>query len=80
MYKKFRIKYLLPFIPERFSMLFKKGYVYVEIQDIWICRSRWISKTGGYLYDKTFINPAEDTDLSLKISLDKPRTVKWTTK
>ena len=76
MYKKFAIKYLLSPISGKFSMLFKKGYVYVEIQDFGIYSSRWISKTSGCVYDETFINAAEDTDLSLKISMDKLRTVK----
>jgi hypothetical protein len=76
MYKKFKIKYHLSAISGKFSMLFKKGYVYMEIQDFGIYSSCWISKTGGYVYDETFVNAAEDTDLSLKISMDKLRTVK----
>lgn len=76
MYKKFTIKYLLSPISGKFSMLFKKGYVYVEIQDFGIYSSSWISKTGGDVYDETFVNAAEDTDLSLKISMGNVRTVK----
>ena len=76
MYEKFGIKYLMSPTSGKFSMLFKKGYVYLEIQDFGIYSSRWISRTGENLYDETFINAGEDTDLSLKISLDKLRTVK----
>jgi hypothetical protein len=76
MYKKFKIKYLLSPIYGKFSLLFKKGYIYIEIQDFGIYSSRWVSKTGGNLYDEIFINAAEDTDLSLKISMDNLRTVK----
>ena len=60
----------------KFSKLFKKGYLYFEIQDFGIYSSIWISKIGYEIYDDTFINAAEDTDLSLIIALGGIRTAK----
>ena len=73
-HKKFGIRYLMSPMSGKFSKLFKKGYQYVEIQDFGIYSSIWISERGGSVYDETFINAAEDSDLSLKISLGHVRT------
>ena len=76
MYKKFGIRYLMSPISGKFSKLFKKGYQYTEIQDFGIYSSVWISRIGDVIYDHTFINAADDTDLSLKIALSGVRTAK----
>ena len=68
--KKFNIKYSMCPISGKFSMLFKKGYEYLEIQDFAIFSSNFIKITEGKIFDETFINGAEDTDLSLKLSLN----------
>ena len=73
LFKKFEIKYLLSPISGKFSKLFKKGYQFVEIQDFGIYSSKWISKVDGEVYDETFINSGEDTDLSLRFSFNKDR-------
>jgi hypothetical protein len=72
-FEKFRIKYFMSPITGKFSKLFKIGYEYLEIQDFGIYSSRWISENGEQVYDETFINGAEDTDLSLKFSFNKER-------
>jgi hypothetical protein len=76
LYKKFEIRYLMSPVSGKFSKLFKKGYLYLEIQDFGIYSSIWISKMGDKIYDDTFINAAEDTDLSLIIALGGIRTAK----
>ena len=53
-----------------FSHLFKKGYEYTAIQDFAIFSTNWVNLHAGNIYDETFINAAEDTDLSLKFSLN----------
>ena len=73
-YKKFGVRYLMSPISGKFSKLFKKGYQYLEIQDFGIYSSVWISKNDNSLYDETFMNAAEDTDLSLNISIGHVRT------
>ncbi|WP_145983950.1 hypothetical protein [Cuniculiplasma divulgatum] len=75
MYKKFLIRYLISPISGKFSKLFKNGYQYLEIQDFGIFSSLWISKVGGSIYDETFINAAEDTDLSIRIKIENARTM-----
>ena len=72
--RKFGIRYLISPVSGKFSLLFHKGYQYSEIQDFGIYSSVWISSMGSSVYDETFINAAEDTDLSLKISLENMKT------
>ena len=74
LYKKFEIRYLMSPLSGKFSKLFKKGYLYLEIQDFGIYSSIWISKMDNLVLDETFINAAEDSDLSLKISIEHVRT------
>lgn len=68
--KKFGIKYNMCPPKGLFSHLFKKGYEYTEIQDFAIFSTNWVNLHAGNIYDETFINAAEDTDLSLKFSLN----------
>ena len=73
LHKRFNIKYLMSPTSGLFSRLFKTGYEYLEIQSFAIFSGKWVEKLSGQIYDETFINAAEDTDLSLKFSLDPER-------
>ena len=72
---KFSINFLI--CPESglYSMLFRKGYSYLEIQDFGIYSSQWINR-NNMLYDETFINAGEDTDLAIKLSFNSDRICK----
>ena len=72
-HKKFGVRYLMSPVSGMLSRPFKKGHQYLEIQDFGIYSSVWISGLDGSVYDETFINAAEDTDLSLRISLGNLR-------
>lgn len=76
LYKKYGVKYLMAPKAGKFSKLLKKGYEYTEIQSFGIYSSNWIAKTNGKLYDESFINAAEDTDLSIRIRYGQVRTIK----
>lgn len=73
-HKKFGIRYLMAPIFGTFSKVFRKGYQYLEIQDFGIYNPIWISEMGSSLYDDTFIISAEDSDLSLRVSIERVRT------
>ncbi len=68
LFNKFDIKYHATPTFGKFSKLFKKGYLYLEINDFGIFSSIFLKTIDGYLFDETFINAAEDTDISLKFS------------
>ena len=72
-HKKFGVRYLMSPVSGMLSRPFKKGHQYLEIQDFGIYSSVWISGLDSLVYDETFINAAEDTDLSLRISLGNLR-------
>ena len=71
--KKYDIKYFFCPTSGKFSRLFKKGYEFTEIQSFGICSTRWVAKVNCNVEDETLINAGEDTDLSLRFSLDRGR-------
>lgn len=71
--KKYDIKYFLCPASGIFSRLFKKGYEFAEIQSFGIFSAEWVRKVNCNILDETFINAGEDTDLSLRFSLDRSR-------
>ena len=70
LYNKFGIKYNFCPPSGRFSKLFKKGYLHLEINDFGIFSGNFLKMFNGYLYDETFINGGEDSDISLKFSMN----------
>lgn len=73
-HKKFRISYFPAPTSGIYSMLFRKGYIFTEIQDFAIYSGKWAKDREGNIYDETYINAMEDTDLSIFFSLHKERT------
>jgi len=75
LFKKYKVKYLMCNKENsRYCYkLFKKGYDFIEIQDFGIFSGEYLKKINGNLFDDNFINEGEDTDLSLKFSLNPDR-------
>ena len=73
LYNKYKIKYFPSPTTGKYSLLFKKGYTYLEIQDFAIYSSNFVAAKKGAVYDETFVNAAEDTDLSLMFSLNRQK-------
>ena len=71
--RKYDIRYFLCPASGIFSRLFKKGYEYTEIQSFGIFSAEWVRKVNCNVLDEMFINAGEDTDLSLRFSLDRSR-------
>ena len=76
LYRKFEIKFLMSPLTGRFSKLFKRGYTYLESQSFAIYSFNLVKLVDGNVYDDIFISAAEDTDLSLRLSLHPERTAK----
>ncbi|MEM0136393.1 MAG: hypothetical protein QXU18_14400 [Thermoplasmatales archaeon] len=73
---KFGIKYIMSPISGLSRRLFKRGYEYLETLDFGIYSSKWVREKGKLVFDETFINAAEDLDLSLHFSLSPERTTR----
>jgi len=72
--KRFSIKYF-PVGNERIKSIFFKKYIkYIEINDFIILSKDFVETNKGIIYDETFINHGEETDLSLKITVNKYKT------
>lgn len=76
LYKKFGVNFSMSPLSGLFSKLFKKGYTYLETQSFAIFSSKWVELFKYKIYDDIFINACEDTDLSLKLSLEPERISK----
>ncbi|OWP57165.1 MAG: hypothetical protein B2I17_01960 [Thermoplasmatales archaeon B_DKE] len=72
-HKKFQVTHFVSHISSKFSKLFKSGYKFLEIQDFAIFSANWVLKHSVNVYDETFINAVEDTDLSIQFSLTGDR-------
>lgn len=73
--KKFQVKYAVVKKTNKNKLLFRRRIVFVNLIDFGIFGAAFIKRMKGSLYDEIFINEAEDSDLSVSISL-KPYRVK----
>jgi hypothetical protein len=71
--QKFQIRYFLSPVSGIYSKLFRKGYQFLEINNFGIYSSKWISVAGEAVYEETFINSTEDSDVSIRTSFNKER-------
>ena len=53
------------------SLLFTKGYKHLSIADFGIFSSKFLEEMNGNLFDETYINAAEDVDISLRLTCTK---------
>ena len=72
---KFAVKYI-PAGKERFysRLFYKKALEVRMIQSFGIFSGYWIGKNGPMIYDEVFINNAEDSEVSILLSLDGSKT------
>lgn len=74
--KKFAVEYFSSPDHGLWRLFFKGGYKHLSIGDFGIFSARFVEQRKGDLYDETYINSAEDIDLSLELSVDKSRLAK----
>lgn len=67
----FSIKYF-PVGNEKIKTIFFKRYIkYIDVQDFIVLSRNFVKINEASIYDETFINHGEDTDLSMRITIDK---------
>lgn len=73
LFKKFDVNFFMGKPNGINSAALKKGHEYLEIQDFGIYSANWVLRQNGRPYDETFINACEDTDVSIRFSLEPHR-------
>ena len=68
--KKFEIKLKGAPISGLIALLYKKGKKFINFVSFAIFSFEFAKKFGGNLFDDTYVNAAEDTDLSMRVEFD----------
>lgn len=74
--KRFSIRYFPIGVGLIRSLVFKHRLKYIELQSFAIVSAKYIKRECYKIFDETFINQAEDTDLSLRIMINGVKTVR----
>ena len=77
LHKKYGIKIFAQPSSWRERLVFKKICSFTNIGDFSIISSNFIKKNGGKLFDDTFLNGNEDTEVSLKFKADRIRYIDY---
>ena len=69
-YKKFEIRFI--YMESKYALIFsfpRQGYPFKQVLDFIILSRRFVEQAMGNIFDETYINEGEDSDLSFRISL-----------
>ena len=77
LHKKYGIKIFAQPSSWRERLVFKKIYSFTNVGDFSIISSNFIKKNGGKLFDDTFLNGNEDTEVSLKFKINRIRYIDY---
>ncbi|MGC8621863.1 MAG: hypothetical protein ACP5U0_08130, partial [Caldisphaera sp.] len=71
--KKFKVKYSI-IRNSKFKNYLFKGLNYIDLVDFGIFSIEFLKQKSGFIFDETFINEGEDSDLSIALKLNKNNT------
>ena len=77
LHKKYGIKIFAQPSSWRERLVFKKIYSFTNVGDFSIISSNFIKKNGGKLFDDTFLNGNEDTEVSLKFKTNRIKHIDY---
>ena len=77
LHKKYGIKIFAQPSSWRERIVFKKIYSFTNVGDFSIISSNFIKKNGGKLFDDTFLNGNEDTEVSLKFKTNRIKHIDY---